>query len=259
MTYLEALEPEADLKNDNPLISGLPSGAKVSSHLGAYANILNTYRPAPHYEYHNIEKTGILNQTLEENGKVYTSEEIYEGDVTENKSLVVTTNEERIKEGQNPDKDALWQRDQNEVINKSDTQDYENEPIIKSKKSGKKKKKNKKNSRIEKFVMNPDDEVKSGFIDWLYNFKPIDGSHTAKLVKKKKKKSKKISKVEAEIERSVQRGEDIVSENLALLYEKQKHYSLAIEMFQKLNLKYPEKSSYFAAKISELNSKIKND
>lgn len=57
-------------------------------------------------------------------------------------------------------------------------------------------------------------------------------------------------------EHSVEEDSDIASETLALLLEKQRLYPKAISMYQKLQLKYPEKSSLFAAKIEELNKKM---
>lgn len=46
--------------------------------------------------------------------------------------------------------------------------------------------------------------------------------------------------------------ENLLTETLANIYIKQKHYDKAINIFEKLRLKYPEKSVYFANRISEI-------
>lgn len=50
----------------------------------------------------------------------------------------------------------------------------------------------------------------------------------------------------------------VVSENLAVIFEKQGKFERAIEYYKQLQLKNPEKSAYFAAKILALNEKLKS-
>lgn len=52
--------------------------------------------------------------------------------------------------------------------------------------------------------------------------------------------------------------EDLLTESLAKIYIKQKRYYKAIEIIQKLSLKYPEKSIYFADQIRFLEKLISN-
>lgn len=69
---------------------------------------------------------------------------------------------------------------------------------------------------------------------------------------KKVKKSKKENTMHILAERSITPDNDLISETLAALLAKQEKNEEAIAMYEKLSLKFPEKSVFFAAKIAEL-------
>jgi len=55
----------------------------------------------------------------------------------------------------------------------------------------------------------------------------------------------------------VDEKEVFLTETLARIYIKQGYYSKALDIYEKLSLKYPEKSSYFASQILEVKELIK--
>ena len=58
-------------------------------------------------------------------------------------------------------------------------------------------------------------------------------------------------------ELAVTENDDIVTETFANILLAQGRHEKALEAFEKLSLKYPEKSIYFAARISELKTRLK--
>lgn len=57
-------------------------------------------------------------------------------------------------------------------------------------------------------------------------------------------------------EQSNQIGEDLITETLANIYLKQGLYNEALQSYQKLSLKFPEKNSYFATQIEKIKKLI---
>ncbi|GEM_PF-374944 len=54
-------------------------------------------------------------------------------------------------------------------------------------------------------------------------------------------------------ENSIKEDSEIVTESLAKIYMQQKLYGKAINIYEKLSLKYPKKSAYFASQIDKIN------
>ncbi len=89
----------------------------------------------------------------------------------------------------------------------------------------------------------------SPFAQWLVSFKVVD---LDKRLKKEAKKEKK-RKLEENAKKSVTRSSSTISEPLAEILRMQGYLEDAKKMYGQLMQKFPEKSSYFAAKIEEIN------
>ncbi|NLV18991.1 MAG: tetratricopeptide repeat-containing protein [Bacteroidetes bacterium] len=55
----------------------------------------------------------------------------------------------------------------------------------------------------------------------------------------------------------VEHSDDLLTETLARIYTRQGYYSKAIDIYEKLSLKFPEKSDYFASQIEKVKGLIK--
>lgn len=53
-------------------------------------------------------------------------------------------------------------------------------------------------------------------------------------------------------------SDELVTETLAMIYAQQGYYKKAIQIFEKLSLKYPEKSTYFAGHIEKIKNLMNN-
>ena len=102
-----------------------------------------------------------------------------------------------------------------------------------------------KNNEDEKPKDKFSQQLKS-FTEWLKTMKPIQEA-TAAQQSVSSSEEKVVQMAEASI-----KDESVVTEAMAEVWEKQKNYPKAIDIYNKLSLLEPAKSAYFAARIEEL-------
>jgi len=118
----------------------------------------------------------------------------------------------------------------------------ESEPEVKKKKKKKSKQKIKNKYKLKEYSgLTP-------YSKWLLKFKSVD---IDKKIRKEEKTAKKLA-LEESANKSIRKSKNIISEALADLLVSQGHLDDAKKMYEHLMVKYPEKSSYFAAKINQL-------
>ena len=100
--------------------------------------------------------------------------------------------------------------------------------------------KNKTNARLE---INQNFNQKLTILEWIEK------------IEKKEDNPSFFSATET-AKKSLDENDDFITETLAKIYKEQGHYNKAIDAFEKLILKFPEKNTLFASQISEIK-KIK--
>jgi len=110
--------------------------------------------------------------------------------------------------------------------------------------------------------------VMMSFTEWLLHFRDTSARHQEekkeqKALKTMWQKEKLAAAIEEENDEipenvfemavnSIAKEDGLASESLADIYIKQEKYDKAIEMYRKLSLRNPQKSTYFARKIEEV-------
>ncbi len=89
-----------------------------------------------------------------------------------------------------------------------------------------------------------------------------------KLIKSRQEQKRKDEELETAVKKekanelatlSIQENDEIISETLAKILIIQGKYDKAIEMYQRLSLKFPEKSTFFASEIDNINKNFKSN
>lgn len=115
----------------------------------------------------------------------------------------------------------------------------------------------------EQFAVSADQEAnEESLIDFTPDLITINNYEDLRVIDnfvhslKEKKTEPKQSNVIDRAEKSLENSDEIVTETLARILTAQNKYQSAISMYEKLSLKLPHKSHYFAALIKELKNKL---
>lgn len=158
-----------------------------------------------------------------------------------------TMMELEVEEGQVVEE--IVSSENNPIVIENVTEELESDDLYVESDDEKPKKKHKKGkkNKADKFGLKEYSGI-SDFSKWLLSFKKDD---VEKRIKKEEKAARKKI-IEDNARKSVTKSSAIISEPLAEILASQGHLDDAKKMYEQLMHKYPEKSSYFAAKINNL-------
>ena len=264
-SFAQAEEEKKDLKRDQITGAAISAGAIITGSIISggteAADQPDGTKEDPVSQTEQIEESGLLGFLNRLEGTITRSqptpaldpmlkEENYQ---TKNEKEVPEETVESIAEESLSTDEAVKQGNQEELETKLE-QAAEITTVEKTKK--KKKVKEKANKGLRWSSMTKSDyKIKTldPFTEWINK---IDGvSIIEPEADKKSKKGKKKKKKGKHLE-SLQAKPEIASEQLADLLVNQGHIEQAISMYERLSLKYPEKSSFFAGKIDTIKDKL---
>ncbi len=201
-----------------------------------------------------IEETADENTASEDNQNIVADIETIEELIDDSTSMV--NNDEtktmmeldvEVEEGQVVEE--IVSLENNPIVIENDTEELESDDLYFESDDEKPKKKHKKSkkNKADKFGLKEYSGI-SDFSKWLLSFKKDD---VEKRIKKEEKAARKKI-IEDNARKSVTKSSAIISEPLAEILASQGHLDDSKKMYEQLMHKYPEKSSYFAAKINNL-------
>lgn len=201
-----------------------------------------------------IEETDDENTASEDNQNIVADIETIEEIVDDSTSMVnndetKTMMELDVEVEERQVVEEIVSLENNPIVIENDTEELESSDLYFESDDEKPKKKHKKGkkNKADKFGLKEYSGI-SDFSKWLLSFKKDD---VEKRIRKEEKAARKKI-IEDNARKSVTKSSAIISEPLAEILASQGHLDDAKKMYVQLMHKYPEKSSYFAAKINNL-------